>query len=103
MCREVLSSSLLPLCSVFVVSVISIDSKKHLHVCLFPIHIFCLDMDFPGSSAGKESACNIGDVSSIPGLGRPIGEGICYPLQHPWVSLVAQLVKNPPAIREAWV
>jgi len=31
---------------------------------------------FPGSSAGKESACNAGDPSSIPGLGRPPAEGI---------------------------
>ena len=38
-------------------------------------------MDFPGSSAGKESACNAGDPSSIPALGRPPGEGIGYPLQ----------------------
>ena len=37
-------------------------------------------MDFPGSSAGKESACNAGDPSSIPGLGRFPGEGIGYPL-----------------------
>ena len=36
-------------------------------------------MDFPGSSAGKESACNAGDPSSIPGLGRFPGEGIGYP------------------------
>ena len=37
---------------------------------------------FPGSSVGKESACNAGDPSSIPGLGRSIGEGIGYPLQY---------------------
>ena len=32
-------------------------------------------MGFPGGSAGKESACNMGDVGSIPGLGRSPGEG----------------------------
>ena len=45
-----------------------------------------------GSSAGKESACNSGDPSSIPGLGRSAGEGIGYPLQYSWASLVGQLV-----------
>ena len=44
-----------------------------------------------------------GDASSIPGSGRSPGEGIGYPLQYSWVSLVAQLVKNPPAMRETWV
>ena len=51
---------------------------------------------FPHSSVGKESACNAGDPSLIPGLGRPSGEGIGYLLQYSWASL-AQLVKNPPA------
>ena len=37
------------------------------------------------------------------GLGRSPGEGIGYPLQCSWASLVAQLVKNPPAMRETWV
>ena len=44
---------------------------------------------FPDSSVGKESACNVGDPSSIPGSGRSTGEGIGYPLQHSWASLVA--------------
>ena len=39
----------------------------------------------------------------IPGLGRPPREGIGYPLQYSWASLVAQLVKNLPAIQETWV
>ena len=39
-------------------------------------------MGFPGVSAGKESACNEGDLGSIPGLGRSPGEGKGYPLQH---------------------
>ena len=57
----------------------------------------------PGSSAGKEFTCNAGDPSSIPGLGRSSGERIGYPLQYSWASLVAQLVKNPPAMWDTWV
>ena len=52
---------------------------------------------------GKESACNEGDPGSIPGSGRSIGEGIGYPFQYSWASLVAQLVKNLPAMQETWV
>ena len=59
--------------------------------------------DFSYSSAGKESAHNAGDPSSTPGLGRSAGEVIGYPLQYSWASLVAQLVKNLPAMRETWV
>ena len=55
---------------------------------------------FPGSSVGKESACDAGDPGSIPGSGRSAGEGIGSPLQCSWASLVAELVKNPPAMRE---
>ena len=58
---------------------------------------------FHDSSIGKESACNAGDPGSTPGLGRSIEEGIGYPLQCFWASLVAQLVKNPPAMWETWV
>ena len=58
---------------------------------------------FPGSSVGKESTCNAGDPSSIPGSGRSPGERIGYPLQYSWASLVAQLVKNLPAMWETWV
>ena len=47
--------------------------------------------------------CNAGDPGSIPQLGRSNGEGIGYPLQYSWSSLVAQLVKNLPAIWETWV
>ena len=60
-------------------------------------------MGFPGSSAGKETACNAGDPSSIPGSGRSPGEGMGYPLQFSWASLMAQMVKNPPVIQETWV
>ena len=58
---------------------------------------------FPDSSVGKESACNAGDPGLIPGLGRSAGEGIDCPLQYSWASLVAQLVKNLPAMWETWV
>ena len=57
----------------------------------------------PDGSAGKESTCNAGDPGLIPGSGRSPGEGIGYPVQYSWVSLVAQLVKNPPAMWETWV
>ena len=53
---------------------------------------------YSDSSVGKESACNAGDPGSISRSGRSTGEGIGYPLQYSWASLVAQLVKNPPAI-----
>ena len=58
---------------------------------------------FPVSSAGKEFSYYAGDPSSIPRSGRSPGEGISYPLQYSWSSLVAQLVKNPPAMQETWV
>ena len=58
---------------------------------------------FPNSSGGKESDCNAGDAGSIPGSGRSPGEEIGYPLQYSWASLVAQLVKNLPAMWETWV
>ena len=50
-----------------------------------------------------KTACNAGDPGSVPGLGRSPGEGNCYPLQYSWASLVAQLVKNLPAMQETWV
>ena len=55
------------------------------------------------SSAGKESACNAGDPGLIPGSGRTPGEGIGYPLQYSWASLVAQMVKNLTAMWDTWV
>ena len=60
-------------------------------------------VDFLSNSVGKESACNAEDPGSIPGSGRCAGEGIGYPLQYSWASLVAQLVKNLPAMWEIWV
>ena len=59
-------------------------------------------LGFPHSSVDKESACSAGDPGSIPGLGISAGEGIGYPLHYSWASFVAQLVKNPPAMRETW-
>ena len=55
------------------------------------------------SSAGKEFICNSGDPGQLPGLGSSPGEGIGYPLQYSWASLVAQMVKNPPAMWETSV
>ena len=63
--------------------------------------------NFPGGSAGKESACNAGDLGSIPGLGRYPGEGISYPWlgESPWREKPGELqssglqrVKNDGAI-----
>ena len=62
-----------------------------------------LTLGFPDSSVGKEPACSAGDPSLIPGSGRSPGERKGYPLQFSWASLVAQLIKNPPAIQETWV
>ena len=58
---------------------------------------------FPDSSVGNESTWNAGDPGSIPGLGRSPGEGIGYPLQYSWASLVAHTVKNLLAMWETWV
>ena len=58
---------------------------------------------FPYNSVSKESTCSAGDPGLIPESGRSPGEGIGCPLQDSWASLVAQLVKNPPAMRETWV
>ena len=53
----------------------------------------------PDGSVGKESPCDAGDPVSIPGLGRSPGEGIGYPLQYSWASLMAQMVNNLPAMQ----
>ena len=60
-------------------------------------------MGFPDSSVGKESTCNAGGPSSIPGSGRSVGEGIGYALQYSCPFRVAQLLKNLPAMWETWV
>ena len=69
----------------------------------FPFSLPLLGIAFPDSSVGKESACNAGDPGLVPGLRRSTGEGIGYPHQYSWASLVAQLVKNLPAMWETWV
>ena len=51
----------------------------------------------------KKCACNAGDTGSISGSGRSAGEGISYPLQYSCASLVAQMIKNLPAMQETWV
>ena len=58
---------------------------------------------FSGSWSGEESACSAGDLGSTPGSERSSGERIDYPLQHSWASLVAQMIKNPPAMWDIWV
>ena len=86
-------------------------------VCLL-LQVF---QGFPCGLAGKESACNTGDLGLIPGLGRSPGEGNCYPLQYSglenpmdciapvgsqrvgWDSLVAQMIKHLSAMRETQV
>ena len=59
-------------------------------------------LGFPDSSVGR-IPCNAGDPGSILRLGRSTGERVAYPLQYSWASLVARLVKNPPAMQETWV
>ena len=52
-----------------------------LNLLFFPLSLPTpVSLGFPGGSAGKESACNVGDLGSIPGLGRSPGEGHGYPL-----------------------
>ena len=53
----------------------------------------CYYLLFPGGLAGKESACNAGDLGSIPGLGRSPGEGNGYPLQYfSWKNFLHSIV-----------
>ena len=86
----------------------SADSEYHSHYQLIPWITDLFDTcsnkaGFPDSSVGKESACDAGYPSSIPGSGRSPGEGIGYPLQYSWVSLVAQMVKNLSTLWETLV
>ena len=71
-------------------------------VSKFPLYVTPVLLGFPGGSDSK-SACNAGDLGLIPGSGRSPGEGTGYPLQYSWASLVAQTVKNLPAMQEIWV
>ena len=70
---------------------------------VYLLHLDVYQMRFPGSSVGKQSTCNAGDPGQIPGLGRSPGEGIGYPLQYSFASLVAQTVRNPPTMWETRV
>ena len=83
-------------------SFIALGTQVYLILLCFTDTVFFTKI-FPDSLAGKESACNAEDPSLIPGSGRSAGEGIGYPLQYSWASLVAQLVKNPPAMWDTWV
>ena len=65
--------------------------------------VIILSRGFPSSSAGKESAGNAGDLGLIPGSGRSAREGMNYPLQYSWASLMTQLVMNSCAAQETWV
>ena len=67
------------------------------------IHLTNIYKGVPHSLVGKEFACNAGNPGLIPGSGRSAGEGIGYPLQYSWASLVAQLVTNLPAMQVTWV
>ena len=83
--------------------------EKYLSSLLPYLNWVVLSLGLLGSSVGKESTCNAGASGSIPGSGRSLGEGIGYPLQYSWASLMvredgkeswAQMVKNPPAMRD---
>ena len=87
-------------------SQVFVSDKTRLESQFF--HSLMCDLDptvtqFPDNSVGKESACNAGDPGLIPGSGRSVGEGIGYPVRDSWTSLVAQLVKNLPAMQETLV
>ena len=69
----------------------------------FAFKVIIYTYGLPGSSAGEESTCNAGDPGATPGSGRSPGEEIGYPLQYSWASLMAQMVKNPPAVWQTWV
>ena len=60
-------------------------------------------MEFWASLTAQLATCRAGHPGLIPGSGSSAGEGIGYPLQYSWASLVAQVVKNPPAVQETWV
>ena len=78
-------------------------SSKPNQTILSQIKICFGSLGFPVSSAGKESICNAGDPGSIPGLGRCPEQGIGHLFQYSWASLVAQLVKNLPAMQKTWL
>ena len=62
-----------------------------------------ISKSFPDNSVCKESSCNAGDPCWIPGSGRFAGEGIGYPLQYSWVSIVPQQIRNLSTMWKTWV
>ena len=77
---------------------------------LFPLGPIYLYQGFPGGSDAKESACNVGDMSSIPGLGRSPGEGKGNTLQYSclenpmdrgaWRAIVHRVAKSWMQLRD---
>ena len=67
--------------------------------CLILQPVMC--MGFPGGSAGKESTCNVGDLGSIPALGRSPGEGNGYPLQYSGLENSMDCMYSPWSCRES--
>ena len=67
-----------------------------------PLYVTPVLLGFPGGS-GSKSACNAGELGLISGSGGSPGEGIGYSLQYSWASMVAQTIKNLPAMQEIWV
>ena len=63
-------------------------SFSFIHIDIYAIVPLCIYRGFPGSSAGKEFACNAGDPGSISGSGRSPGERVDYPLQYSWVEMI---------------
>ena len=82
--------------------ILNVLLHMYIIVCVLFLEESKLQLGFPHGSAGKEFTCNAGDLGSIPGLGRSPGEGKSYPLQY-GLQYVAQLVKNRPSVREAWI
>ena len=90
--------------SVLLSDYILLEIYLSIHLSIYlPTYLSIYLSGFPESSVGKESAWNAGDPSSILGWGRSPGEGIGYPFQYSWASLVAQPVKNLPGVWETWV
>ena len=85
-------------------------SGVHRHMCSHYKRLcFCVlycpvlyRVGLPCSSAGKKSTCSAGDPCLIPGSGRSPGEETSHLLQYSWVYLVAQMVKNLPAMWDTW-
>ena len=88
-------------CLIFLESMLKGSLDHVSFLCGFDVH-----KDFPDGSDGKESACNAGNLGSIPGLGRLFGEGNGYPLQcsclessmdrGAWQATVYEIKKSQP-------